>query len=75
MEKNDIAKFVEGLDKGLQEKLTTCNSKEEFMNILKDAGVDMDPGMLEAFSGGNECSYLCYTRKDCSGNSCPQCWY
>lgn len=54
---SDIRKFYDSLDQGIKNKLKTCKSGKDVLTVLGDAGVDLDPSMLQSVNGGVTASY------------------
>ena len=55
--------FFKKLPKEVQEKLKTCKSEEEAMEILKDNMIEIPPDELKKVSGG--INWLCATDLNC----------
>ena len=44
--------FYNSLSDELKAKIRTCKSEDEMLKTLEDAGVELDPELLEGVSGG-----------------------
>ena len=55
--------FFKKLPKEVQEKLKTCKSEEEAMEILKDNMIELPPDELKKVSGG--INWLCAADLNC----------
>ena len=56
--------LLEGLTDEQVEKLNSCKSSEEMLELAKQEGVELNEEQLEAVSGGGACGNL---------NNCPHC--